>query len=151
MDSITGHAGHETVNHANKHLIPALEAALLLAQSSQPEGQPLEPARVVEVLKKSVSSFDDEITRQFLELFPGGPEALSTLTDDEIRAISMVDGMPHPAVGPCIAGSTVLVALLDPSRQLYVVSLGDSIASLSLFPACSVCVSLNQPSLRLQR
>lgn len=135
MVSIIGHAGHETVDHANKHLIPALQAALSLAQSAQPDNQLLEPARVVEVLKKSVSSFDDEITERFLELFPGGPEALSALTDDEIRATSLVDGMPHPAVGPCIAGSTVLVALLDPSRQLYVVSLGDSIASSSSFPA----------------
>ncbi len=105
---------------------------MLAAQSSAPEGQPLEPTRVVEVLRTAVVSFDDEITQRFLDLFPGGPEALSKLSDDEIRAISVVDGRPHPAIPPCVAGSTVLVALLDPSRQLYVVSLGDSIAGMSL-------------------
>ncbi|KAI0686351.1 protein serine/threonine phosphatase 2C [Cytidiella melzeri] len=127
-----GHAGHETVDHANRSLIPALEAAISTAQSSVPEDQPLDAARVIEVLKAAVVAFDEDLTRGLLDLFPEGPEALSRLSDEEIRTIAVMDGQPHPAIPPCVAGSTVLVALVDPARHLYVVSLGDSIGVLGL-------------------
>ncbi|KAI0342056.1 protein serine/threonine phosphatase 2C [Trametopsis cervina] len=127
-----GHAGHDTAEHANRHLIPALQAAIASAQSSVPGDGPLSSSQVIDLLKTSVSAFDGEIASQLLELFPGGVEAIANMSDDEIRAIVLADGHLHPAIPLCLAGTTVLVALLDPARQLYVVSLGDSIAVLGL-------------------
>jgi pyruvate dehydrogenase phosphatase len=104
-----------------------MEAAVLAAHSSA--SGPLEPASVIEVLRASVSAFDDDITHRFLALFPGGPEAISQLSDDDIRSVALKDGKRDPIIELCLAGSTVLIAILDPARQLYVVSLGDSIGS----------------------
>lgn len=90
------------------------------------KGGSLLPSEVAELLKSTISSFDNEVAQGMIGLFPGGPEAIERMSNDEIRAITTVNGQPHPNIIPCLAGTTVLVALLDPARQLYVASLGDS-------------------------
>lgn len=60
-----------------------------------------------------------------LSLFPEGVEAIQRMSDEEIQAIVVVEGKPHPKVVPAMSGTTALVALIDPERNLYVASLGD--------------------------
>ena len=62
------------------------------------------PEDIIALLKQTIVSFDDAITQSMVDLFPGGVEALQTMSDDEIRAIVVVDGKPHPAVAWCMSG-----------------------------------------------
>jgi len=124
-----GHAGHETVDYAVAHLLPILEKVILVLANS---AEAAAPTTIVNVLKTTISAFDGEMTQRLFELFPGGPDAIARMSDDEIRAITVVDGHAHPVIPPCLAGTTALIALLDPSRQLYVISIGDCQAVLGV-------------------
>ena len=92
------------------------------------ETRTLAPDRMTALLTRAVSEFDDAITQSVHDLFPGGPDALSTLTPEDIARVVLVDGATHPAISRCLTGTTVLIALLDPRRNFYVCSLGDCTA-----------------------
>jgi pyruvate dehydrogenase phosphatase len=112
------------VDHAVQNLPRVIKQAL---ESSEGLGN---PADILALLRQSIISFDDRITNGLLDLFPGGVEAVRGMSDDEIRAIAVVDGKPHPAVALSMCGTTALVALVDPNRNLYVASLGDCLAGM---------------------
>lgn len=136
MDCV-GHAGHTTVDLTVRTLpqliMDGITAALTSpppSSSSSPESptRTLTPAEVRTLLTHTVTSFDDSITAGVHALFPGGVQGLATLSDAQIRAAALVNGAPHPVLARCLTGTTVLVALLDPARNLYVCSLGDCTA-----------------------
>lgn len=91
---------------------------------------------VSKVLVDSISELDNSITRDILELFPGGPEGLEKLSDEQIDTIVNdfeSGGVNNAKLLRGMRGSTVLVALVDPSgRNLYVASLGDCQAGMSI-------------------
>lgn len=123
--SVLGHSGHDTVEHTVRRLPAAIKQNLL---SKLDWSKPIIPMNVSEVLKHTISTFDDEITQGLLDLFPGGAETLAHMSDEDIRAIAVVDGQPHPKIALSMTGTTVLLALIDSSRNLYVASLGDCLA-----------------------
>lgn len=118
----TGHSGHNTVDHTAQNLPGIIKRRLL--DKVERQGV-VNPEVISDILKSSISSFDGEITQGLLDLFPGGAEAIQKMSDEEIQAIVVVDGRPHPKLVPAMSGTTALVALVDPGRNLYVASLGD--------------------------
>jgi pyruvate dehydrogenase phosphatase len=95
----------------------------------------IDPGSISNLLSKVIVSYDDSLTKDLYNIFPGGPEELSKLSDNEIKAIihdSAVDGPNHAKVVRCMQGSTVLVSLIDPNRDnIWVASLGDCQAGVS--------------------
>jgi pyruvate dehydrogenase phosphatase len=84
-----------------------------------------------DVLSSAITSFDNAIAGDVLELFPGGIESLPSRTDEEIQAV--VNDFDGPSTGAnyqkarlCLYGTTALVALVDPAHEnLWVANLGD--------------------------
>jgi pyruvate dehydrogenase phosphatase len=121
-----GHAGHETVKYVVATLPSLVRSALAsLLQSSSV----ITSTTVSDVLRDTISSFDNSLTQDLFDIFPGGTEAISKLTDEEISTIINDQdhgGRNYTKVSRCMQGSTVLVSLLDPSREnTWVASLGD--------------------------
>jgi len=115
------------VKHIAANLPAQLQSALfdLLAASESK----IDPGSVSDLLSKVITSYDDSLTKDLYDLFPGGHEELNKLSDDEIRAVihdSAAGGPNHARVARCMQGSTVLVSLIDPNRDnIWVASLGD--------------------------
>lgn len=83
------------------------------------------------VLTKTITSFDEDIGKALLTLFPD-PEALAKLSDEEIREIINDGGSNSTTVLRCMLGSTVLISLVNPSRtSLWTASLGDCAAGMT--------------------
>jgi len=128
-----GHAGHETVNHVVVTL-PGLLKSTLASSLSQGSGSPLS---ISEVLKDTISAYDDALTKDLFDIFPGGVDEISRLSDEEIDKIvndSEQGGSNWAKVLRCMHGSTVLISLIDPSKEnIWVASLGDCQAALGTF------------------
>ncbi|EKM54353.1 uncharacterized protein PHACADRAFT_96628 [Phanerochaete carnosa HHB-10118-sp] len=120
-----GHSDSYAVEHAVRQLPSAIKQSLAYKAET---GQTSNPVEIETLLRRSISTFDNEMTQELLDLFPGGVEAIAEMSDDEIRALVVVDSRPHPVVARCMGGTTALVALVDPARNLYVASLGDCVA-----------------------
>ena len=83
------------------------------------------------VLTNTIASFDEDIGKALLTLFPD-PDALIRLSDKEIREIINDGGSNSTTVLRCMLGSTVLISLLNPSRtSLWIASLGDCAAGMT--------------------
>jgi pyruvate dehydrogenase phosphatase len=83
------------------------------------------------VLTSTIASFDEDIGRALLALFPD-PEALAKLSDEEIREIINDGGSNSTTILRCMRGSTVLISLVNPSRtSLWTASLGDCAAGMT--------------------
>jgi pyruvate dehydrogenase phosphatase len=116
-----GHAGHETVDYVVATLPGAIQSALIELLAAGP----LEPLDVSLVLRNAIQTVDETISSEFLELFPGGQDALANLCDEEIATL-INDGRTNSAkVLRCMRGTTVLVALVSPVLDVWVASLGD--------------------------
>ena len=96
----------------------------------------VDPASVSDLLSRAITSYDDSLTKDLYDIFPGGREELSKLSDDEVKAVihdSATGGPNHAKVARCMQGSTVLISLIDPDRDnIWVASLGDCQAGMSL-------------------
>ena len=129
-----GHAGSETVKHVAANLPSQLQSALinLLVESEWK----IDPPSISKLLSKVIISYDDSLTKDLYDLFPGGIEELNEISDDEVKAVicdSATGGLNHVKVARCMQGSTVLVSLIDPHRDnIWVASLGDCQAGMSL-------------------
>ena len=129
----TGHAGSETVKHIAANLPGRLQSALvdLLARLEWN----IDPGSISNLLSEVIVSYDDSLTKDLYNVFPGGLEELSKLSDDEVKAVihdSATNGPNHTKVARCMQGSTVLVSLIDPNRDsIWVASLGDCQAGTS--------------------
>ena len=123
-----GHAGHETVNYVSSSLPNTIQNALanVILHDHTPDA-----AAISNVLTSTIASFDEEIGRALLTLFPD-PEALAKLSDEEIRSIINDGGSNSTTVLRCMLGSTVLISLVNPSRtSLWTASLGDCAAGMT--------------------
>lgn len=129
-----GHAGSETVKHVAASLPRQLQSALIdfLVESEWR----IDPVSISKILSKAIVSYDDSLTKDLYDLFPGGIEGLRKLSDDEVKAIihdSATGGVNHAKVARCMHGSTVLVSLIDPNHDnIWVASLGDCQAVLGV-------------------
>ncbi|KAJ7113824.1 protein serine threonine phosphatase 2C [Mycena epipterygia] len=116
-----GHAGHDTVDHLIVTLLSAVQDALVAGLAAGP----LAPPDVSDILRKAIAAVDAQIGQDPLDLFPGGPDAIAGLSDDEIDALINDDGPNSAKVLRCMRGSTALVALISPSLDVWIASLGD--------------------------
>jgi len=122
-----GHAGHETVDYVASVLPDTIQNALakVILYNHAPDA-----STISNVLTSTIASFDEDIGRALLALFPD-PEALAKLSDKEIREIINDGGSNSTTVLRCMLGSTVLISLVNPSRtSLWTASLGDCAAVL---------------------
>lgn len=84
------------------------------------------PSSISSILSSQIIAFDDSIAQDIIDIFPGGVDALSSLSDDQIRSVINDNGPISAKVVRGMRGSTVLVALIDPGKErLWVASLGD--------------------------
>lgn len=132
---VLGHAGHETVDYLVDAL-PAVMEKLLKSSLSEVADGSLSPTSVSQILVRAISEVDDAITRDILNLFPGGPESIQKLSDKQINAIVNdfdSGGVNNAKILRGLRGSTVLASLIDPKREsVWVASLGDCQAGKSL-------------------
>lgn len=86
---------------------------------------------IEEILVQCISGIDDHIKADFVSFFPGGPEQISKLTDDEIKSTieDLETGKSYVQIMRARTGTTALVALIDPLKSFHVASLGDCAAS----------------------
>lgn len=120
-----GHLGDTTVEHTAHHLPIIVKQFLAAAEPSAL----LDPENVSRILSRSMTSFDDAIAADILEIFPGGLSSLSAMSDHEIQTIiyNNLDSQIYKKARLCMYGTTALVALVDPQHQnLWVANLGDS-------------------------
>ena len=121
-----------------KHIAANLPAQLQSALASLlvASERRIDPDAVSNLLSRAVTSYDDSLTKDLYDIFPGGLEELRKLSDDEIKAVihdGAANGPNHAKVARCMQGSTVLVSLIDPNRDnIWVASLGDCQAGMSL-------------------
>jgi hypothetical protein len=93
-----------------------------------------ESSDVSRVLEQGISTFDDDIGRAFLNLFPDN--AIKHLRDEEATSI-VNDPVNLDVALRCMRGTTALVSLVDPdATNLWVVSLGDCSAGEYCVIAC---------------
>ena len=106
----------------------------------------IDPGSISNLLSNVITSYDDSLTKDLYNIFPGGLEELSKLSDNEVKAVihdSAANGPNHTKVARCMQGSTVLVSLIDPNHDnIWVASLGDCQAGMSyasFLPYRNVC------------
>ena len=121
------------MKHVAEHLPDQLQSALIdLLVGSEWR---VDPVSISNLLSGVIISYDDSLTKDLYDLFPGGVEVLSKLSDNEVKEVihdSATGGPNHAKVARCMCGSTVLVSLLDPNHDnLWVASLGDCQAGVS--------------------
>ncbi len=134
-----GHLGDATVEHAAYHLPIIVDELLhdLIPTSDAPLPA---PDIVGDMLSSRITAFDNAIAGDVLDLFPGGIESLSDLTDEEVQAVVNDFAVPGGIGGSngttaganykkarlCLYGTTALIALVDPEHEnLWVANLGD--------------------------
>ncbi|KAG6853369.1 hypothetical protein C0991_004928 [Blastosporella zonata] len=129
---LDGHGGHETVDYTLNALPAFVQGGLEKLINSE---KTLSVDDVSQLLVDAISSVDDKITKDVLELFPD-VTSFTDLSDDAIRAIindKDLGGKNATVIARCMRGTTVLVSLLDPGRSnLWVASLGDCQAALGV-------------------
>jgi pyruvate dehydrogenase phosphatase len=128
LNRCIGHAGKETVDYLVASLPPIVQGLLAAALAAAHENT-LPPSTVSDLLVEAISEVDDSITRNIMDLFPGGAEAIAQLSDEQIDAIVNdfeSGGRNNAKVLRGMRGSTALVSLVDPEQEnLWVASLGD--------------------------
>lgn len=133
---VLGHAGHETADYLVDALPAVTEKLLKSSLSEAAADGSLPPISVSEILVKAIAEVDDTITRDILNLFPGGPESIQELSDEQIDGIVNdfdSGGVNNAKILRGLRGSTVLASLIDPKREnVWVASLGDCQAGRSL-------------------
>jgi pyruvate dehydrogenase phosphatase len=116
-----GHAGHATANHVVSTLPGLLKSALAAAVQS-----PVTASLISEVLGRTIAAYDDALTQDLFSIFPGGVDEILKSSKEDIDRIINGNDANHAKVARCMQGSTVLISLLDPSREnVWVASLGD--------------------------
>ncbi|PBK73781.1 protein serine threonine phosphatase 2C [Armillaria solidipes] len=120
-----GHAGEETADYAVEMLPSIMKQHI---QDFLDNHKDYSSASISDVMVNAISSLDNTIAHDLLEIFPD-PQALDSLSDAAIKDIindSDRGGQNINKVLHCMRGTTVLVSLVDPTRtHLWVASLGD--------------------------
>ncbi len=108
-------------------------ALTALSENRQGEAVPT-PADISRVIQQELTSIDNLLRDDLLNLFPGGEEQLEGMSDKDFQDLATkwkTDGPDHTReVVSCVRGSTVVLALIDPPfENLWVANLGNSFAS----------------------
>lgn len=123
---LDGHGGHETADYLVAEL-PSLLMAGLLPTVANLEG-------VSDVLTRAIYDVDEAIKRDLLEIFPEEVEEIATMSDVTVKARvndQSSGGLNYRKALRCLRGSTILLALVDPTKKhLWVLNLGDGVAVL---------------------
>lgn len=132
----TGHLGVTTVEHV-AHQLPIIVRDFLREALEDDPSKRLTSAFVSSLLSRSITSVDEAITADVLNLFHGGIDGLSKYSDEEIR-LKMNDpsdgGANFKKARLCMYGTTALVALVDPQREnLWIANVGDCQAGMFHF------------------
>lgn len=121
-----GHGGHETADYLVAEL-PSLLTAGLSSTMANLEG-------VSDALTRAIYDIDEAIKWDFLEIFPEEIDEIATMSDTTVKARvndQCSGGLNHRKALRCMRGSTILLALVDPTKtHLWVVNLGDGVAVL---------------------
>ncbi|KAG0695033.1 phosphatase 2C-like domain-containing protein [Suillus ampliporus] len=121
-----GHGGHETADYLVAEL-PSFLMAGLSSTMTNVEG-------VSDALTSAIYDFDEAMKRDFLEIFPEGIDEIATMPEAMVKARvndQCSGGLNHMKALRCMRGSTILLALVDPTKKhLWVLSLGDGVAVL---------------------
>ena len=128
--SIPGHCGHETVEYTVERLPAFIRSSLqsCLRNAYTSTGSPPRPQAISQMLRDCITQFDDQIKTDFISLFPGGPSSLPRIHPAQLKAV-VNDPRNEKKALRCLQGSTVLITLVDPTREnLWVVNLGDCAA-----------------------
>lgn len=129
-----GHLGEDTVEHTAYHLPIIVEEFLQTAVHPQRGWSSAGSAAIVDLLRRAISSFDDAIAGDVVNLFPGGMKELASLPDAKISSVLNDDGPNFKKARLCLYGTTALVALIDPTHEhLWCANLGDCQAALVTF------------------
>lgn len=92
-------------------------------------GMKVTPEMISTCFTKAITSFDDAIAHDVLDLFGGSVDELDNYTDAQIRATindQHEGGANWRKARLCMYGTTALVALVDPEHEnLWVANLGD--------------------------
>jgi pyruvate dehydrogenase phosphatase len=96
-------------------------------------GVKVTPDMISACFTKAITSFDDAIAHDVLDLFGGSVEELGNYSDAQIRATindQHEGGANWRKARLCMYGTTALVALVDPEHEnLWIANLGDCQAS----------------------
>lgn len=126
--TFTGHLGDATVEHTAYHLPIIVKESLEQAMSTSSASK-LGIQTVSELLSRSITSFDEAIAGDVLELFPGGVDSLPGRSNDEIRSVVndySNGGENYQKAKLAMYGTTALIALVDPEHtNLWIANLGD--------------------------
>ncbi|KIJ45828.1 hypothetical protein M422DRAFT_226899 [Sphaerobolus stellatus SS14] len=121
---LDGHGGHDTVDFTAEDLPRRVKGKLeelLLTEEVQTY-----PEAVLSALEQAILEVDNQLITDLLNLFPGGLDGLHTLSQEEIDKIINDGGERLKKVHRCMRGTTVLVALIDPTGEnLWIANLGD--------------------------
>lgn len=136
-----GHLGDTTVQHTAYHL-PIIVKEFLELALSDPSTTSLSTETVSELLSRSITSFDEAIAGDVLELFPGGIDSLPKRSNEEIRSVVndyYEGGENYKKAKLAMHGTTALVALVDPGHcNLWIANLGDCEAGATSLQISSV-------------
>jgi pyruvate dehydrogenase phosphatase len=137
LTCVPGHMGDLTVKHVVRHLPVVIRDVLREAFRKQSDRN-FAPQFISDLLSQSITSFDNAIAQDVLDLFPGGLQNISAYSDAELRRVindQHTGGENYYKVRLCVYGTTALVALVDPEREnLWVANLGDCQAGASASP-----------------
>jgi len=120
-----GHSGHETVDHVLQTFPSTVKESLLFAFKNC--SSPLLSADTISrILSDALVHLDDSIRSEFLHLFSDS-DALRRMTDAQILEVlnGGADGSNRKVALRCTQGTTAIVALTDPWKNLWVANLGD--------------------------
>ena len=110
----------------------SLEGAFLRKPPDE-QGHQLGVKEVSHILASTLADFDDDIRRDFLQLFPNGQDSLVELSAGQIRQLindHSTGGENYTKAMRSICGTTALIGLMDPARRnLWIANLGDCQAS----------------------
>lgn len=82
---------------------------------------------VSKILSDALIKIDDSIRLNFLRLFPDDADALRRMTDSQVRGVLSggTGGLNRALALRCTQGATVIMALTDPWKNLWIANLGD--------------------------
>jgi len=129
-----GHGGPEIADYLVTEL-PSFIKAGLLPTITNLDG-------VSDVLSRAIYDMDEAIKRDLLEIFPEEADEIATMSDATVKARvndQSSGGLNYQKTLRCLRGSTILLALIDPTKKhLWVLNLGDGVAVLGSRPDTSL-------------
>lgn len=124
-----GHGGHATVDYATQVLPTQLKQHLEARSQSHPD-------YISQLLHDTIVNFDESLKRDLLAILPD-VDVIAQMTNDKLHTLVgdlQASEDRDMVLKRCMHGTTALIALFDPpKRNLWVATLGDGIAGMSVY------------------